>query len=96
MANGENDQLQSNHDLVVALGALRWALEDHARADRLLALTGLTPAGLRARAGDAAVLAAVITFLEAHEPDLLACAAALDIAPAELVHARVSLEAASV
>jgi hypothetical protein len=93
MANGENDQGQGNHHLVVALSALSWTLQDHARAERLLALTGLTVSGLRDRAGDSAVLAAVLMFLEAHEPDLLACAAALDISPAKLVRTRELLEA---
>lgn len=92
-ANRENDQGQTNHNLVLGLSALRWTLEDQARAERLLALTGLTPSSLRVGAGDARVLAAVIAFLEAHEPDLLACAEALDVAPAELVRAGAVLEA---
>lgn len=94
-ANGENDQGQTNHNLVLGLSALCWVLEDQARADRLLALTGLTPSGLREGAGNAAVLAAVLAFLEAHEPDLLACAEALAVAPAELVRVRTALEAAT-
>lgn len=93
MANRENGKDESNANLVLALGALRWTLEDQSRAERLLALTGLTPSGLREGAGDNAVLAAVLLFLEAHEPDLLACAAALDVAPADLVGARIKLEA---
>jgi hypothetical protein len=35
----------------------------------------------------------VLRFLEAHEPDLVACAAALEVEPAELVEARRRLEA---
>jgi hypothetical protein len=76
----------------LALAALGWIVGDAARAQRLLALTGLTPAELRARAGEAAVLAAAIAFLEGHEPDLMACAAALDVTPAKLVNARIALE----
>ena len=47
-----------------ALQALAWTLGDPARAERLLALTGLDPAELRARAGEPAVLAAALAFLE--------------------------------
>lgn len=76
----------------LALSALAWTLADAARADRLLALTGLTPDALRAAAGRAETLAALIGFLEGHEPDLMACAAALGTSPARLVAARVELE----
>ena len=75
----------------LALGALAWTIGDPARAARLLALTGLEPADLRARAADPAVLGAVLGFLESHEPDLLACADALAVAPGTLVDARRSL-----
>ncbi len=64
--------------------ALVWTLGDGDRAARLLALTGLDPDALRLGAGDPAVLAAVIAFLAAHEADLVACAEALDLPPAEL------------
>jgi hypothetical protein len=77
----------------LALSALAWTLGDSARAERLLALTGLSPADLRARAGEPGVLAAVLAFLENHEPDLIACAAALDRKPERLVRARMELEA---
>lgn len=77
----------------LALSALAWTLEDQARAERLLALTGLSPADLRARAAEPGVLAAVLSFLESHEPDLIACAAALHARPERLVRARMELEA---
>ncbi len=76
----------------LALQALVWTLGDESRARRLLDLTGLDPADLRARAGEATVLAATLAFLESHEPDLVACAAALDIGPEQLVAARATLE----
>ena len=76
----------------LALSALGWTLTDTGRADRLLALTGLTPDDLRARLDQPPVLAAILRFLEAHEPDLIACAEALGVAPAQLVEARRSLE----
>ncbi len=77
----------------MALAALGWALSEPSRAQRLLALTGLEPADLRDRVSDPSLLAAVLRFLEAHEPDLVACAEALDSAPAEIVEARRRLEA---
>jgi hypothetical protein len=77
---------------MLALSALSWTLADEARAQRLLALTGLTPEDLRLRLGDPAMLAAVIRFLEAHEPDLIACAQVLGVAPAALVEAGRRLE----
>ncbi|RYD62495.1 MAG: DUF3572 family protein [Sphingomonadales bacterium] len=78
---------------VIALAALAWTLEDGARAERLLALTGLTPDDLRERIGKPAVQAAVLGFLEAHEPDLVACADALRRRPDDLVAAKWRLEA---
>ena len=77
----------------LALGALGWILEDNARADRLVALTGLTPDALRTGLGDVQVLSAILAFLEGHEPDLIACAQALDVPPVALVDARRSLDA---
>ncbi|GLR47592.1 DUF3572 domain-containing protein [Sphingomonas astaxanthinifaciens] len=77
----------------VALRALAVSLGDEARADRLLALTGLTADDLRQRAADPAVLVAVLRFLEDHEPDLLAVAEDLGMKPQELVAARSALEA---
>jgi len=83
----------SDTNAALALSALGWSLGEPDRAERLLALTGLDPADLRARAGEPALLAAVLTFLEAHEPDLIACAAAIESTPAALVRARMELEA---
>lgn len=76
----------------LALAALGWTLGEEARAQRLLALTGLDPAALRARIGEPGLLASVLAFLEAHEPDLISAADALGVAPAELVAARRRLE----
>ena len=77
----------------MALRALAWTLAEQARADRMLALTGLSGSDLRQRAMEPAVLAALLGFLEAYEPDLIACAEALDVKPADLVQAREALEA---
>ena len=77
----------------MALRALAWTLAEQARADRMLALTGLSGDDLRKRAMEPAVLAALLGFLEAFEPDLIGCAEALEVQPAELVQAREALEA---
>lgn len=76
----------------LALRALAATLAEGPRAQRLLATTGLDPAGLGSRLGDTALLAAVLRFLEAHEPDLVAVAAAIEVDPPMLVAARRSLE----
>lgn len=69
----------------IALQALVWTLGDDARAQRLLALTGLTGDDLRRRLTDPGLHEAVFAFLQAHQPDLLACADALGIPPAALL-----------
>lgn len=76
----------------LALRALVWTLVEPERAMRLLSVTGLTPADLRSRAGEPAVLAATLAFLEGHEPDLIACAEALEVTPQALVAAHRGLE----
>ena len=77
-----------------ALRALTWVVAEEARTERFLALTGIDPATLRARAGDPAILGAVLAHLEQHEPDLIACADSLGIAPAALIAARDMLDRA--
>ena len=84
---------ETNQDAgALALRALAWTLAEPGRAGRLLDVTGLTPADLRSRAADPVVLAAALGFLEAYEPDLIACAADLDVKPEALVAARHILE----
>ena len=72
----------------VALRALAAILADERLAGRLLATTGLDPETLRQRLAEPPLLAAVLDFLAAHEPDLLAVAAAIGETPAELARAR--------
>lgn len=64
--------------------ALAHIIGDDLLRDRFLALTGLTGDHLRARASAPETLAAVRAFLEGHEPDLLAVAAALGVEPSAL------------
>ena len=73
--------------MALALSALAWILSEGARAERLLALTGLDAAGLRSRIDDPTLHEAIFSFLEAHEPDLVACADALGVPPERLARA---------
>ncbi len=84
---------QTNDPESAALQALGWTLSDDGRASRFLALTGLTPETLRAQIGERSMLAAVLRFLEAYEPDLIGCAAYLGLTPLQLVEIRRRLEA---
>jgi hypothetical protein len=76
----------------IALLALASAVSDERRAKRFLDLTGIGTDELRARAGGPALLAALLRFLEAHEPDLVAVAEAVGVKPEQLVAARRALE----
>jgi hypothetical protein len=75
----------------LALSALGWILGDPSRADRLLALTGITPDDLRAGLDNPAILGAVLDFLLGHESDLIAAADALAVSPESFAHAREQL-----
>lgn len=66
-------------------------LADDRRAHRFLDLTGLTPEVLRAGIGAREIQLAVLDFLCAHEPDLVAAAESLEIEPAAIAAARESL-----
>jgi hypothetical protein len=83
---------QDTNHAALALNALAWTVAEPNRAERLLALTGLTAGELRSSADRPATLAAVLGFLEGHEPDLVACAEAIGVTPADLVTARRSFE----
>jgi len=76
----------------LALQALAATLSDERRARRFLDVTGIGTDELRARAGDPALLAAALGFLEAHEPDLVAVASEVGAKPEALVAAREALE----
>jgi hypothetical protein len=81
-----------NDPLALALAALAATLGDARRAQRFIDLTGIGTDELRQRAGDPALLAALLRFLEAHEPDLIAVAEDLGVTPDQLVEARRELE----
>ena len=72
---------------LLALRALAHIAGDDDLGPRLLEITGLDPAELRARAADPVVLAAVVEFLCQHEPSLIEVADALDVKPERLAAA---------
>jgi Mn-dependent DtxR family transcriptional regulator len=82
----------TNDPLALALRALAATLADQRLAERFLSLSGIDPPELRQRAGDPEVLAALLRFLEAHEPDLVTVAEELGVKPEALVAARRELE----
>lgn len=86
------DEDISSDPVTLALVALAWLLGDPARAERLLALTGMTADGLRAAASQPQLLAEFIRYLEGYEADLMAAADAVGVSPTRLVNARIELE----
>jgi hypothetical protein len=78
----------------IALQALGFLAEDVQRLGRFLALTGLGPAELKAEAGSARMLAAVLDHLMKDESLLLVFAAGSAIAPELIAAAHRQLEGA--
>ena len=81
-----------NDPYALALAALAATVSDERRGQRFLALTGIETEELRRRADDPALLASLIAFLEAHEPDLLAVCEEVGVKPEALVEARRQIE----
>lgn len=82
----------TNDAQALALTALAATLTDERRARRFLDLTGIGTDELRARAGEARLLCALLAFLEAHEPDLLSVSEEMGVKPETLVAAHRQLE----
>ena len=82
----------TNEPSVLALRALAATLGNQRLAERFLSLSGIEPPELRQRAADPDVLCALLRFLEAHEPDLVAIAEEIGVEPEALVAARGELE----
>jgi hypothetical protein len=76
----------------IALTALGFLAEDGQRLGRFLALTGLGPAELKAEAGSARVLAAVLDHLLHDESLLLTFTANHGVAPETIAPAQALLE----
>jgi hypothetical protein len=83
----------TNDAEALALSALAATLTDERRAQRFLDLSGIDTDDLRRRAAEPVLLAALLRFLEAHEPDLIQVAETIGAKPEELVAAREELEA---
>lgn len=81
-----------NNAEIIALSALAATLGKPNLSHRFLDLTGIETDELRRKAGEPSLLAALIRFLEAHEPDLVAIAGEIGIEPAKLVACRQILE----
>lgn len=82
----------TNDAEALALSALAATLTDERRAQRFLDLSGIDTDELRSRAADPDLLAALLRFLEAHEPDLIEVARLIGVGPRDLVVAREELE----
>jgi hypothetical protein len=82
----------TNDAETLALSALAATLTDERRARRFLDLSGIDTGDLRRRASEPSLLAALLRFLEAHEPDLIDVAEAIGARPQDLVVAREELE----
>ena len=85
--------LSTNDAEILAISALTETISDERRAQRFLDLSGIDTEELRDRAGEPSLLAAVLRFLEGHEPDLIDVAGAIGVKPEQLVAAREALEA---
>ncbi len=85
-------QQTPNDPYALALSALAATLTDERRAQRFLDLTGIETGELRARAADPSLLTALIAFLEAHEPDLLAVCEDIGVKAEQLVAVRRQIE----
>jgi len=81
-----------NDPVALALAALAATLGSERRAQRFVDLTGIGTDELSSRLDDPTLLAALLRFLEAYEPDLLSVAQELGCKPEELVEARAQLE----
>lgn len=77
--------------VALALNVVAWALSDQTRAERMLSLTGLDPETLRENLTKPATLRALLDFVLDHEPDLIACAAAIGVKPESIAAARRSI-----
>ena len=81
-------RLDAEGAAALALQALAFLVADEARCQRLLALTGLAPDDLRARAADPALLGGVLDHVLGDETLVVAFAAEAGIAPERVAGAR--------
>lgn len=86
-ARPASEPLPTRDDVALLLDALGWVCADPARARRLLDVTGMSADHLRQAVDRPATLAAIGRFLADHEPDLVACANALNVGPGVIIAA---------
>jgi hypothetical protein len=79
---------------IVAIKALAFIADEPARLERFFALTGLSPAEVKSRAGDPAFLGGVLDFVLADEPLALQFAAYAGLDAGVAVRARSALPGA--
>ena len=78
------EKASSADPAVLALQALAHVAGDDDMGPRFLALTGMDADALRANAGQPETLTALLDFLMANEPDLVAAAEAIGVKPEAL------------
>lgn len=81
------DKPSSSDPTVLALQALAHVAGDDDMGPRFLALTGMDADALRANADKPATLTALLDYLMANEPDLVATADAIGVKPEQLAGA---------
>ena len=79
----------------LALKALAFLTADGDRLDQLLLASGIEPSDLKERSSDPHMLAGVLDHLLGNESLLLDFAAAMNVAPQEIVRARQKLPGAN-
>jgi len=80
---------------VIALNCLTFLAEDGERLGRFLALSGVSPATLRAQAREPSFLAGVLDYLLSDEKLLLEFSAAQELKPEAVIRARSRLPGAA-
>jgi len=78
----------------LALKALAYLAQSDEEMERFVALSGVTPANLRARAGDPEILAAVLDFILTDDGRVAGFCESVEIGPTELQAARRALPGA--
>jgi len=78
----------------LALKALAYLAQSDEELERFVAISGVTPANLRARAGEPEILAAVLDFVLADDGRVTGFCEAAEIDPRELHAARRALPGA--
>lgn len=81
------DKSSPTDPAVLALQALAHVAGDEEMGPRFLALTGMDGTALRANADQPATLMALLEYLMANEPDLVATADAIGVKPEQLAQA---------